>query len=33
MHIDGDPVETEKEITASIKPKCFSLLVNKNELT
>ena len=33
MHIDGDPVETEKEITISIKQKCFSLLVNKNEST
>lgn len=29
MHIDGDPVETEKKIHAIIEEKCFNLLVAK----
>lgn len=32
MHIDGEPVETERRIHITVEPKCFNLLVNKEEI-
>jgi diacylglycerol kinase (ATP) len=30
LHIDGDPVETEKQLKFQVIPSCFQLLVSKN---
>ena len=32
LHIDGDPVETEKKLHIAIEPSCFRLLTNKKNL-
>lgn len=30
MHIDGEPVESEKKLHIVVEPSCFKLLINKN---